>query len=523
CLFEIFLLPSLARIFPLSPAPSLPEAINETKSTEKKDAVHSRIEHSRSLAAPSSPEPRRIQRSSPSRYRTQMSSKGLDALLALPSTSLLPRDGEDGAVDARSAATLGDLRDAKATVYDFWTTRCTNCPAALDALDSIAFARPSVAFVAVNIDDSGAARELVSQAASEGRWTRRGKSRVFSLAHVHLEEDEKERAKDILGMRTVPFYVVVGEDGKVLRHGSAKTLPLKTVESLDSALLPPPAGAGSATAREGRYGEGQQDENDAAAANAATPPGDETAAAGSPTAEEAPRGKATPSPRMECVGDVCKLIRKPKAAAAAAAAAAPQGQATGETAAEATVAATPGPAAASAAPTPSPAGVECDGGVCKLVRRPKKTAEQESKDDSVAAVAEASTAAAAVPAARTMECAGGVCKLVRKPKRGAEEQPAVSERKEEASESPLVVGDAMPSLQVVPIDGGSATTLDDVRARGPAVLDFWTTRCVRCPAALDALEGLAAAAAAAATDDPATYISVNLDSLEGAREMVFQG
>lgn len=32
-----------------------------------------------------------------------------------------------------------------------------------------------------------------------------------SLAHVHLGEDEKERAKDILGMRTVPFYVVVGE------------------------------------------------------------------------------------------------------------------------------------------------------------------------------------------------------------------------------------------------------------------------------------------------------------------------
>ncbi len=32
-----------------------------------------------------------------------------------------------------------------------------------------------------------------------------------SLAHVRLGEDEKEKAKDILGMRTVPFYVVVGE------------------------------------------------------------------------------------------------------------------------------------------------------------------------------------------------------------------------------------------------------------------------------------------------------------------------
>lgn len=46
-----------------------------------------------------------------------MSSKGLDALLALPSTSLLPRDGKDGEADVRPTATLGDLRDAKATVY----------------------------------------------------------------------------------------------------------------------------------------------------------------------------------------------------------------------------------------------------------------------------------------------------------------------------------------------------------------------------------------------------------------------
>lgn len=55
---------------------------------------------------------------------------------------------------------------------DFWTTRCTNCPAALDALDAIARERPSIAFVGVNIDDAGLARELVSRAASEGRWTR---------------------------------------------------------------------------------------------------------------------------------------------------------------------------------------------------------------------------------------------------------------------------------------------------------------------------------------------------------------
>ncbi|CAM9942000.1 unnamed protein product [Choristocarpus tenellus] len=55
---------------------------------------------------------------------------------------------------------------------DFWTTRCTNCPAALDQLDLLAKSRPSVAFISVNIDDASVASSLVSKAASEGRWTR---------------------------------------------------------------------------------------------------------------------------------------------------------------------------------------------------------------------------------------------------------------------------------------------------------------------------------------------------------------
>jgi len=47
--------------------------------------------------------------------------------------------------------------------------------------------------------------------------------------------------------------------------------------------------------------------------------------------------------------------------------------------------------------------------------------------------------------------------------------------------------------------------------------DFWTTKCVRCPGALDALEALAA------QDSEVIYISLNLDDLEGAREIVSKG
>ncbi|CAM9645085.1 unnamed protein product, partial [Laminaria digitata] len=175
---------------------------------------------------------------------------GLDELLSTP-TSLLV----DNAIGSELELTaLGDLRSSKATVYDFWTTRCTNCPAALDSLDAIARKRPSVTFVGVNIDDAGAAKDLVSKAALQGRWT--------SLTHAHISEDDKEKAKNILGMRTVPFYVVVGQDGRVLRHGNAKALPLPSPEALDAVLM-------LQTAATPPDNNSKPNENDPAAANAA--------------------------------------------------------------------------------------------------------------------------------------------------------------------------------------------------------------------------------------------------------------
>eukprot|EP00903_Cladosiphon_okamuranus_P006246 g6130.t1 len=381
----------------------------------------------------------------------------LEALLAIQGTLLL-HENKGGAAGGEPATTLDGVRGNRAVVYDFWTTRCTNCPAALDALDAIARERPGVAFVGVNIDDAGLAGELVAKAASEGRWT--------SLTHAHLGEDEKEKAKKILGMRTVPFYVVVSEAGKVLRHGNAKALPLKTAASLDSVLLgiasePASASASVSAAPGGVGGESEsekQKENDATAANA-----------------NASR-RADGAPLMECEGGVCKLVRKPKNAAG------PEEQATKE----------PVAAAAVAAVEPS--------------------------------------AAAPAGAMRTVECEGGVCKLVRKPKNAAEaaaSASAVEKKREEAEveESSLAVGDMMPPLKLMPLDeGAAATTVDDVRAGGRAVLDFWTTRCVRCPAALDALEGLALKAKGESPGAAGVkYVSLNLDNLEGARGMLSGG
>lgn len=237
------------------------------------------------------------------------------------------------------------------------------------------------------------------------------------------------------------------KDGTVLRHGNAKALPIKTVDSLDAALLP-----AASTAVNGD-GDGQQNENNAAVANA------EKAATPITAAAAAVASKA--APLMECEGGVCKLVRKPKKSA-------PEEQAPEETAPPLSSAAT-ATAATATATAPGPAGpapvpdasaatasrtMECEGDVCKLVRKPKKADAEEQKAPKETVAPAASAAPAATPATatptRTMECEGGVCKLVRKPKAAAAAAAAMEKKtKEQAEEeTPLGVGDTMPSLQV---------------------------------------------------------------------------
>lgn len=45
----------------------------------------------------------------------------------------------------------------------------------------------------------------------QNRPTDRPTDRWSSLTHAHLSEAEKEKAKELLGMRTVPFYVIVSQ------------------------------------------------------------------------------------------------------------------------------------------------------------------------------------------------------------------------------------------------------------------------------------------------------------------------
>lgn len=67
-------------------------------------------------------------------------------------------------------------------------------------------------------------------------------------------------------------------------------------------------------------------------------------------------------------------------------------------------------------------------------------------------------------------------------------------------------------------DATVATVADLSRNGAPVVLDLWTTKCARCPAALSKLNQLAAATRARG-DMNTRFFAVNLDDAELARDM----
>lgn len=99
---------------------------------------------------------------------------------------------------------------------DFWTTKCTRCPYALDKLDEMASDPKfsNVRFVSICCDKLDGAREIIEKE-DEPRWNH--------VSHYFMEHSDKESAKTILGFKSVPFYVMLNENGEITQMGSSKT------------------------------------------------------------------------------------------------------------------------------------------------------------------------------------------------------------------------------------------------------------------------------------------------------------
>lgn len=94
---------------------------------------------------------------------------------------------------------------------DFWTTKCVQCPAALDKLNQLATDYPEVQFVSICCDSLDGAREIL-QRHDAPRWD--------AVHHFFMNKADKERAKKLLGFASVPFYVVLDEEGGMVEKGN---------------------------------------------------------------------------------------------------------------------------------------------------------------------------------------------------------------------------------------------------------------------------------------------------------------
>merc|ERR1719491_2508335 len=116
-----------------------------------------------------------------------------------------------------------DSFKGKNTVIDFWTTKCTRCPEALDRLDSLATDPKylNVQFSSVVLDTCDGARNIIETPDDHPRWG--------NVHHYYLNEEYRSVAKEALGFRQVPFYVVLNEEGEITQKGGKRDIDFEVV------------------------------------------------------------------------------------------------------------------------------------------------------------------------------------------------------------------------------------------------------------------------------------------------------
>ena len=109
---------------------------------------------------------------------------------------------------------------------DFWTTKCTRCPDALDQLNELAADEryKKVKFASIVCDSCDGARNIIDKEDSP-RWDK--------VSHFFMDHDHKEEAKKILGFKQVPFYVVLDENGEIVQMGSKKQIDFDNIPGME--------------------------------------------------------------------------------------------------------------------------------------------------------------------------------------------------------------------------------------------------------------------------------------------------
>mmetsp|Transcript_1867 Transcript_1867/g.2688 ORF Transcript_1867/g.2688 Transcript_1867/m.2688 type:complete len:156 (-) Transcript_1867:532-999(-) len=116
-------------------------------------------------------------------------------------------------------------------IKDFWTTKCTRCPQALDDLNSLAempeyenVRFTSIVLSTAEEEGCDSARNILEAPDDSPRWN--------SISHYHMDLENKEVAKKELGFTQVPFYVVLNEKGDIVQKGSKAQVNFKEIAGL---------------------------------------------------------------------------------------------------------------------------------------------------------------------------------------------------------------------------------------------------------------------------------------------------
>lgn len=78
----------------------------------------------------------------------------------------------------------------------------------------------NVQFVSICCDKLDGAREIIEKE-QDPRWQ--------NVDHYFMSQSDKEQAKKELGFKSVPFYVVLDEDGTITQKGGQKTIDFDEV------------------------------------------------------------------------------------------------------------------------------------------------------------------------------------------------------------------------------------------------------------------------------------------------------
>ena len=118
-------------------------------------------------------------------------------------------------IDTEHIETISTLCNNKFLVIDFWHTKCTKCPLALEKLDEMSNNYSNVNFVSCALSLAENDLDVVKDI-SEDNWD--------NLMKLYLTIDGKEKAKELFGFKAVPFCVVFSTDGSLIASDDPKNI-----------------------------------------------------------------------------------------------------------------------------------------------------------------------------------------------------------------------------------------------------------------------------------------------------------